>query len=84
MELLQTLTSKNTHWITPQDGIEQLSFREQLASMMGVSCVQLSAWLYGNGLIPIEQVPKIVHLSHGKVTAHQLRPDVFIELEPLD
>jgi len=47
----------------------------ELARLMGVTSMAVTKWVY-NG-VPAERVLAIEKLCKGKVTRHQLRPDIY-------
>lgn len=50
-----------------------------LAKAVGVTQGMVSGWLNGRYQITWEQAKKIETVTSGKVTRHELRPDIFGE-----
>ena len=51
--------------------------RKSLAAAVGVTEPAVRHWANGNRGIPATQVLPIYHATHGAVTPHELRPDLY-------
>lgn len=60
-----------------EKAIELAGGQSSLARLINVSQPRISNWLNRDKKVPAEYVYPIVNAVGGKVTAHDLRPDVF-------
>lgn len=62
--------------------IEAIGTQAELARLMNVTPGFVNK-MVRTGRIPAERCPQLEHLTGGKVTAAQMRPDVFGKFRPV-
>ena len=64
-----------------EKAIEYFGTQEKLASVLGVSQSTISKWLTNLKQISFKSAYKIDELTNGKITIHDLRPDLNVKVK---